>query len=106
VLCAKYVQCSDDTTSVCYYGSMLVLVSKYESLATKAKAPFKVVSGHSDLPVDGMGSIPSSPDARRNVPLLLCQELFNEASLPESSVRSYITHSKGELVLFCNVFPI
>ena len=28
-----------------------------------------------------MGSIPASPYAR-NVPLLLCQELFNEASLP------------------------
>ncbi len=83
---------------------MLVPESKYESSATKAKAPFKAVSGHSDL--DAMGSIPSSPDARRNVPFLLCQELFNEASLPESSVRSYITHSKGELVLFCNVFTI
>jgi hypothetical protein len=28
-----------------------------------------------------MGSIPASPDAR-NVPLLLCHERFNEASLP------------------------
>ncbi len=39
----------------------------------------KSVSSHSDS--DGMGSIPASPDAL-NVPLLLCQEWFNEASLP------------------------
>ncbi len=38
------------------------------------------VSSHSDS--DGMGSIAASPDAR-NVPLLLCQERFNEASLPD-----------------------
>ncbi len=38
------------------------------------------MSSHSDL--DGMGSIPASPDAR-NVPLLLCQERFNEASLSD-----------------------
>ena len=31
---------------------------------------------------DGMGSIPAIPHAR-NVPLLLCNERFNEASLPE-----------------------
>ena len=31
-----------------------------------------------------MGSIPASPDAL-NVPLLLCQERFNEASLPEQN---------------------
>jgi hypothetical protein len=49
----------------------------------------KAVSGHSDS--DGMGSIPASPDAR-NVPFLLCQERFNEASLP---VRSYGPHLKG-----------
>ena len=39
----------------------------------------KAVSSHSDS--DGMGSIPVSPYAL-NVPLLLCQERFNEASLP------------------------
>ena len=38
------------------------------------------MSGHSDS--DGMGSNPASPDAR-NLPLLLCQERFNEASLPD-----------------------
>jgi hypothetical protein len=37
------------------------------------------VSSHSDS--NGMGSIPTSPDAL-NVPLLLYQEQFNEASLP------------------------
>ena len=47
----------------------------YKRVGAKAKA----VSGHSDS--DGMGSIPASPNAR-NVPLLLCQERFNEASLP------------------------
>ena len=31
-----------------------------------------------------MGSIPASPDAV-HVPLLLCQERFNEASLPASA---------------------
>ena len=40
----------------------------------------KAVSSRSDS--DGMGSIPANPDAL-NVPLLLCQERFNEASLPE-----------------------
>ncbi len=39
-----------------------------------------MVSSHSDL--DGMDSIPASPDAR-NVPLLLCQERFNGASLSD-----------------------
>ncbi len=42
-------------------------------------AKAKAVSSHSDS--DGMGSIPASPDAL-SVPLLLCQERFNEASLP------------------------
>ena len=32
-----------------------------------------------------MGSIPTSPDTR-NVPLLLCQELFNEASLSAAAI--------------------
>ena len=36
------------------------------------------MSSHSDC--DGMGSIPAIPNAR-NVPLLLCHERFNEASL-------------------------
>ncbi len=40
----------------------------------------KAVSSHSDS--DGKGSIPASPDAL-HVPLLLCQELFNEASLSD-----------------------
>ncbi len=40
------------------------------------------MSSHSDS--DGMGSIPASSDAQ-NVPLLLCQERFNEASLSESN---------------------
>ena len=40
----------------------------------------KAVSSHSDS--DGMGSIPVSPNAL-NVPFLLCQERFNEASLPD-----------------------
>ncbi len=39
----------------------------------------KAVSSHSDS--DGVVSIPASPDAL-HVPLLLCQERFNEASLP------------------------
>ncbi len=34
------------------------------------------------LDCDGMGSIPAFPETL-NVPLLLCHELFNEASLPE-----------------------
>ena len=37
------------------------------------------MSSHS-ADLDGMGSIPASPDAL-NVPLLLCQERFNAASL-------------------------
>ncbi len=36
---------------------------------------------HNYFTKDGMGSIPASPNAL-NVPLLLCQERFNEASLP------------------------
>ena len=36
------------------------------------------MSNHSDS--DDMGSIPAIPDARK-VPLLLCRERFNEASL-------------------------
>ncbi len=47
---------------------------------TRRGAKAKAVSGHSDS--DGMGSIPASPDAR-NVPLVLCQERFNEASLSD-----------------------
>ncbi len=42
----------------------------------------KAASSHSDS--DGMGSIPASPDAR-NVPLLLCQERFNDASLSKAN---------------------
>ncbi len=42
-------------------------------------AILKAESSHSDS--DGMGSIPAIPDAR-NLPLLLCHEWFNEASLP------------------------
>ncbi len=38
-------------------------------------------SGVQSFDSDGMGSIPAIPDAR-NVPLLLCHERFNEASLP------------------------
>ena len=40
---------------------------------------------HSDL--DHMGLIPAIPNAQ-NAPLLLCHELFNEASLPDD----YLTY--------------
>ncbi len=43
-----------------------------------------------------MGSIPASPDAR-NVPLLLCLERFNEASL---SVCMYIIYVSIYLYLY------
>ncbi len=51
------------------------------------------MSSHSDS--DGMGSIPASPDAL-HVPLLLCQERFNEASLPVFTVSCARAISGGE----------
>jgi hypothetical protein len=53
-------------------------IASYYDIACWSKG--ESVSSHSDL--DGMGSIPASPDAL-NVPLLLYQERFNEASLPD-----------------------
>jgi hypothetical protein len=53
------------------------------------------VSGHSDS--DGMGSIPASHDAR-NVPLLLCQERCNEASLPGSEINAPNTPTYHKLI--------
>ena len=52
----------------------------------------KAVSGSSHPDSDGMGTIPAIPYAR-NVPLLLCHELFNEASLPVLHDQSYLTLS-------------
>ena len=53
------------------------------------------MSSHSDL--DGMGLIPASPDAR-NVPLLLCQERFHEASLYDSSFLQFFKSFKASSV--------
>jgi hypothetical protein len=52
-----------------------------QSLSTYA-SPSQHPHSQVTLDCDGMGSIPAIPEAQ-NVPLLLCHERFNEASLPE-----------------------
>ncbi len=55
---------------------MLIPLEQVVGVWAEAKA-----AGSSHFDSDGMGSIPAIPDAQ-NVPLLLCHELFNVASLP------------------------
>jgi hypothetical protein len=55
------------------------------------------MSGHSHL--DGICSIPAIPNAR-NVPVLLCQAGFNEASLPGGLPPSLkVTKEGGSLLV-------
>ena len=58
----------------------------------------EAISTHSDS--DGMGSIPASPNAP-NVPLLLCQGRFDEASLPERSSCSTPTFNRQVALAEC-----
>ncbi len=57
-------------------------------------------SSLSDSDSDGMGSISAKPDARK-VPLLLCHERFDEASLPANEVILFL-HDTRNVVLAIN----